>query len=236
MTAVIGLNFKNQALLDQALIHKSYANESPTTIENNERLEFLGDAILNFISGSFLYQAYPDVSEAKLTKLRSKLVDQPHLAILARQLQLNEKIKLGQGERQVNGNEKDSILSDAFEAVIGAYYLDAGIEAVREFVEPLLSQAIAKMAEEQDLGGQLDDLITDAKSRLQEWAQKQHGVLPTYRIVEERGQPHNRTFVVHVLIEGKVWGNGTGSPKRAAEKQAAREAIKQLKQAGLMPT
>lgn len=122
MTAVLGLNFKNTDLLNQALIHRSYASESPLPIEHNERLEFLGDAIINFISGSFLYQVYPKFSEEKLTKLRSKLVDEPHLASLARQLQLNDQIKLGQGERQANGSEKDSILSDAFEAVIGAIF------------------------------------------------------------------------------------------------------------------
>ncbi|WP_159789243.1 ribonuclease III [Sodalinema gerasimenkoae] len=235
MTELSGLTFNNPTLLDQALIHRSYANESSETVENNERLEFLGDAILNFISGSFLYQTYPEFSEAQLTKLRSKLVDEPHLAHLARQLRLNDLIQLGQGERQANGTEKDSILSDAFEAVIGAYFLDAGIEAVREFVEPLLKRAIAQLEENNDLDGQLSNLITDAKSRLQEWGQSQHGVPPTYRLVEEQGKPHNRTFVVQVLIQGKVWGTGTGPRKQKAEKQAAQEALQQLKADGLMP-
>ncbi|USR93050.1 ribonuclease III [Phormidium yuhuli AB48] len=234
MASVMGLTFKNSALLDQAFVHRSYANESPIPIEDNERLEFLGDAVLNFISGSFLYRMYPQFSEEKLTKLRSNLVDEPHLATLARELRLNERLQLGQGEQQGHGSDKDSILSDAFEAVIGAYFLDAGIEAVREFVEPLLSQAIAKMAAQQDLDKHLGDRITDAKSRLQEWMQRHHGKPPTYRLIEERGEPHNRIFVVQVWGQGKLLGTGIGSRKRAAEQEAAQEAIRHLQEAGLM--
>ena len=177
---------------------------------------------------------YPQFSEEKLTKLRSNLVDEPHLATLARELRLNERLQLGQGEQQGHGSDKDSILSDAFEAVIGAYFLDAGIEAVREFVEPLLSQAIAKMAAQQDLDKHLGDRITDAKSRLQEWMQRHHGKPPTYRLIEERGEPHNRIFVVQVWGQGKLLGTGIGSRKRAAEQEAAQEAIRHLQEAGLM--
>lgn len=222
------LYFKDKTLLDQAFIHRSYANESTESLDNNERLEFLGDAVLNFISGSCLYNTYPEFSEAKLSKLRAKLVGQTHLASLARQLHLNEWIKLGQGELKNRGYEKDSLLSGVFEAVIGAYFLDAGIEAVREFVEPLLTDAIADMENDPTLEGQLNDRITDAKTRLQEWVQKNYGVPPQYRVVEERGQPHNRTFVVQVLIQNQAVATGTGLRKREAEQEAAATALSQL--------
>jgi ribonuclease-3 len=223
------LKFENTTLLRQAFVHRSYANESAEPLEDNERLEFLGDAVLNFISGSCLYQKYPQFSEAKLSKLRAKLVGQTHLASLARQLHLNEWIKLGQGERKNRGYDKDSLLSDVFEAVIGAYFLDAGIEAVREFVEPLLTNAIADMEKDTTIEGQLHDRITDAKTRLQEWVQKNDGVPPQYRVIEERGEPHNRTFVVQVLIQNKAAATGTGSRKRDAEQKAAAIALEKLK-------
>lgn len=223
------LQFKDLALLEQAFVHRSYANESVEPLNDNERLEFLGDAVLNFISGSCLYNKYPEFSEAKLSKLRAKLVGQTHLASLARQLHLNEWIKLGQGELKNRGYDKDSLLSDVFEAVIGAYFLDAGIEAVREFVEPLLTDAIADMENDTTVEGQLNDRITDAKTRLQEWVQKNYGVPPQYRVIEERGEPHNRTFVVQVLIQNQVVATGTGSRKRDAEQKAAAIALTQLK-------
>lgn len=222
------IQFKDITLLDQAFIHRSYANEQTEPLEDNERLEFLGDAVLNFISGSCLYQTYPEFSEAKLSKLRAKLVGQTHLASLARQLHLNEWIKLGQGELKNRGYEKDSLLSDVFEAVIGAYFLDAGIEAVRAFVEPLLTDAIAQMQEESGVAEPFNDRITDAKTRLQEWVQSNYGVLPRYRVIEERGQPHNRTFVVQVSIENQAVATGTGLRKREAEQEAAAIALSQL--------
>lgn len=216
--------FQDPRLFQQALIHRSYVNEVPEALESNERLEFLGDAVLNFISGSFLYREKADYSEAKLTKLRSRLVDEPHLAELARSLDLSSQMKLGRGELQNGGQHKDSLLSDTFEAVVGAYYLDSGIDAVREFVEPLLEGAIAKI----EARGELSDRITDAKSRLQEWVQARHSVPPQYATVNEFGPPHQKTFVVEVSIQGQVYGRGQGSRKRDAEQAAARQALQVL--------
>ncbi|WP_017658638.1 ribonuclease III [Baaleninema simplex] len=220
--------FQNSKLLELALTHRSYANESLKSIDHNERLEFLGDSVLNFISASYLYQKKTEFSEAKLTRLRSKLVDEPQLASFARQLELNRHIKLGQGAEKEGGRQNDSLLSDVFEAVVGAYFLDAGIDAVREFVEPFFEAAIETLNTADLLKG---DRLTDAKNRFQEWTLAQFGTPPTYRLIEESGPPHARQFTVEVVVNDTVYGRGRGSRKREAEKRAAEVALKQLDEA-----
>ncbi|MGC9502809.1 ribonuclease III [Baaleninema sp.] len=217
--------FQNPKLLDLALTHRSYANEASGKIDHNERLEFLGDSVLNFISASYLYRKKTEFSEAYLTRLRSKLVDEPQLAVFSRKLELNRHLKLGQGAEKDGGRENDSLLSDAFEAVVGAYFLDAGIDSVREFVEPFFDSAIETFNTADLLEG---TRLTDTKNRFQEWTLSHFGTPPTYRLMEQSGPPHARQFTVEVVVNETVYGRGTGSRKREAEKRAAEAALQAL--------
>lgn len=218
--------FQDDRLLQRAFYHRSYVNEAAQPVESNERLEFLGDAVLNFVSGAFLYREKPEFSEATLTRLRSRLVDEPNLAEFARQFQLGERLQLGRGEMLGGGRNKDSLLSDCFEAVVGAYFLDSGIEAVQQWIEPLLAATIARWDTPDDRG----DRLTDAKTRFQECVQKRlgkQGIVPKYRTVAESGMPHDLTFTVEVWVGDRRYGRGSGSRKREAEQQAARAALQQ---------
>ncbi|MCX7681018.1 MAG: ribonuclease III [Anaerolineae bacterium] len=213
----IGYRFHNPSLLKQALTHSSYTNEHPEdTIGDNQRLEFLGDAVLDFVAGAWVYHRYPQFGEGQMTRLRAALVCSPSLAQLARNIRLGEVLRLGRGEEESGGRDRDTILGDAFEALAGALYLDGGLPAVTSFAEPLiepLAEGILKQ-----------DADVDAKSRLQEWSQAALGVTPRYRIVAEYGPDHARTFVAEVLLGDKVAGQGTGRSKQAAEQAAARAA------------
>ncbi len=210
--------FNDPALLERALTHSSYANEHPEEqAADNERLEFLGDAILDFIAGAWLFERFPEYDEGRLTSIRAALVRVSTLAEFARRVGLPERLRLGKGEVDTGGRERANILGDAFEALLGALYLDQGIEAVRDFVVPLLEQATPEIVQAK--------LDRDAKSHLQEWSQGVLGVTPRYKLVATEGPDHARVFTVEVRLGDRVAGVGRGSSKQMAEQLAAREAL-----------
>ncbi len=215
-------SFCHLALLQQALTHSSYINEHPEVTAHNERLEFLGDAILNFLGGEFLYKRYPDKPEGELTPLRSALVDEKQLAQFAIALNLGVHLRLGKGAEQEGGRQNTNLLSSAFEAVIGAYFLDANsdVSLVREYVQPFFAAVVDELA-----------IVAPAinyKSRLQEWALANGKENPKYRILSQSGPDHARVFVAEVQVQGRSLGHGTGRRKQDAEKEAARDALQRL--------
>jgi ribonuclease-3 len=214
----------NQNLLKQALTHSSYANEISNQ-EDNERLEFLGDAVLGFLVAQMLYKQYPELNEAQLTRIRSMLVDQKQLANLAKELNLGSLLHLGKGAQKDEVRNSSAVLSDTFEAIIGAYFLDAGIIAVQDYLEPIFRK---KATEIMLLNQGKNDNLVNAKNRLQEWAIVNLGENPVYNVLKEVGPPHAKTFVVEVKIKNKVYGVGEGLRKQEAEKQAAIEALENL--------
>ena len=214
----LGLHFSNLSLLTRALTHRSYLNENPKALEDNERLEFLGDAVLDFIVGAWVYSRFPEMPEGELTKMRSALVRNDQLAVFARKLNLGVALRLGHGEFISGGHSRDGLLGSTFEAVIGALYLDAGLGAVEAFVNPMLE------AERESVLTR----IHDPKSLLQEWAQSQKMGAPHYKTVSSSGPDHAREFDVDVEISGKVVGHGHGMSKHAAEHFAAQNALNSL--------
>lgn len=215
-----GLPISNYLLLSRALTHRSYLNEHPEALEDNERLEFLGDAVLDFLVGAWLYNHYPEMSEGELTRLRSALVRTEQLAEFARQIDLGSAMRLGRGERLAGGRERDALLCDTFEALIGSMYLDAGLKTVEMYLESFLAPAAKKTISEQR--------DRDPKSVLQEIVQAKGNHTPLYRTVSASGPDHQKTFEVEVLINGNVYGRGVGHSKQAAAKAAARVAIEKL--------
>jgi ribonuclease-3 len=214
---VLGHRFNNLRLLLRALTHPSYVNEHPEDeAGDNQRLEFLGDAVLDFVAGAWVFRHYPEFAEGRMTRLRAALVRTGTLAQLARQVGIGEALRLGRGEEEAGGRERDANLCDAFEAVTGALYLDGGLAAAEAFFEPLIGPVA-----EVTLAGEAD---WDAKSRFQEWSQAERGVTPRYRIVAETGPDHAKTFVAEVLLRREVAGQGSGRSKQAAEQAAARAA------------
>jgi ribonuclease-3 len=214
------LQFRDQARLRQALTHRSYLNENPGFTQDNERLEFLGDAILDFIVGAWLYEHYPEKSEGDMTRIRSALVRTERLAAFARQVHLGDALFLGRGEENNGGRDRDGLLCGAFEALLGALYLDRGLEAVRHFVQPFLESHIEEVL------FQLERI--DPKSHLQNWAQGQHIGTPKYEIVKAEGPDHRKRFTAEVTINGEVYGRGQGHSKHQAEENAALNALDQL--------
>lgn len=215
-------SFQNQALLHQALTHRSYANEHPNSSEDNERLEFLGDAVLNFLSGEFLYKRYPEKPEGELTALRSALVDETQLAKFADRLGIGQHMRLGKGASREGGQQNPHLLSCAFEAVIGAYFLDTNsdIDAVRRYVIPLFEQAVDQL---------IDALAAvNFKSCFQEWALANFKQNPKYRIVSQSGPDHAKEFTAEVWIGNQKYGQGQGRKKQEAEKDAAKVALQAL--------
>jgi len=216
----IGLTFFNPHLLTRAFTHCSYLNENPTAVEDNERLEFLGDAVLNFLVGAWLYHHFPEFPEGKLTSLRAALVRNEQLAVFARQLSLGGAIMLGRGEVDGKGRERANLLGAVLEALIAALYLDQGFEAVQHFLEPLLEKATNQiLALRHDV---------DPKGHLQEYSQAKGLGTPHYRLVETSGPTHQPTYKVEVLIGDEVCGVGLGVNKQAATKAAADDAILKL--------
>ncbi len=213
----LGLSFSNLALLTRALTHRSYVNEYEA-VEDNERLEFLGDAVLDFIVGAWVYNRFPEMSEGDLTKIRSALVRNDQLAKFARRLELGQALRLGRGEASSGGRHRDNLLGSAFEALIGALYLDAGLKAVDAFVNPILEGARESILNQ----------IQDPKSELQEWTQSQKLGAPHYRVTSTNGPDHAVIFEMVVEIAGVVKGHGAGTSKSAAEHTAARDALKNL--------
>ena len=213
----LNLPFKDHFLLTRALTHRSYLNENKNAIEDNERLEFLGDAVLDFMVAEWLYNHYPEKPEGDLTRLRAALVHTDQLAYFARKIDLGLALRLGKGEIQAGGRERTTLLCDAFEALIGALYLYGGLSSVNAFMVPLLTEVVDFIFQ-----NHMDD---DTKSRLQEWAQGQGFSSPKYILVTEEGPDHNKTFEMEVWIGNKPYGRGIGSNKQSAEKSAAREAL-----------
>ncbi len=216
----IGYSFNDKSLLKLALTHSSYTNDNhEDKHSHNERIEFLGDAVLELSSSDYLYKNYQNKSEGELTRLRASIVCEPTLAICAKDIELNKYILLGKGEEITGGRERDSIVSDAFEAVIGAIYLDGGFAIAKDFVERFVLNDIEHK-----------QLFFDSKTILQEIVQKEFKSKVSYELVGESGPDHNKKFSVNVSLNDKVIGKGTDRTKRKAEQRAAYEAILFLKQ------
>lgn len=215
----IGYEFKDESLLLKALTHSSYANEKHMKkFSDNERLEFLGDAVLELVSSEFLYLNYREMSEGDLTKLRASLVCEPTLAFCTKDLELSRYLRLGKGEEATGGRNRKSILSDALEAVIGALYLDGGMEAAKGFI---LSYILTDIEHKQ--------LFHDSKTILQEVVQADYKQELHYELIAEEGPDHARQFTVEVRMGGQALGQGCGNTKKAAEQEAAYHALIYLK-------
>ena len=212
----IGYHFKNKDYLLQALSHSSFVNERHSSIKSNERLEFLGDAVLSIISAEYLYNLYPDMAEGELSKLRSSLVCTESLSGFAKSIDLGDALLLGKGEVVNGGAERPSILENAFEALIAAIYLDGGMGCAKSFVLGFLSEAIANH----------NIHFKDYKTTLQEIIQQNPDEMVTYVLVGEAGPDHNKTFEVEVHLNSNVIGRGIGKSKKSAEQEAAKEALK----------
>ena len=211
----IGYTFQNRALLKQAVTHSSFANEQKINRQKHyERLEFLGDAVLELVSSDFLFQTHPEMPEGQLTKLRASMVCEPALAYCAKDLTLDGYIQLGKGEEAAGGRYRDSIVSDVMEAVIGAIYLDGGMEPARTYIHRFILSDLENK-----------QLFLDSKTNLQEYMQQNLKKEFHYRLVEESGPEHDKVFLVEVVMEDKVLGRGKGRTKKAAEQQAAYEAL-----------
>lgn len=219
---LIGYKFNNPNLLERALTHSSYNKEKNTKHQDNERLEFLGDAFFDAIVSAELFKMMKGVTEGKLTKTRALVVCENSLAKSARKLGLGQYIYIGHGEEVGGGREKDSILADAMEAVIGAIYLDGGFDPTEKFVLKYFSETIKDAAE--------GKLFSDYKSEVQEFIQKNgRNLAITYNTVKEEGPAHDKTFFVNLYYDGNVLGEGSGKSKKEAEQQAAKAALARLK-------
>ncbi|MCL2840186.1 MAG: ribonuclease III [Defluviitaleaceae bacterium] len=215
----LGYEFKRFNDLRHAITHSSFVHEQKLNQSaSNERLEFLGDAVLELCISDFLYHRYPDMSEGDLTKCRASLVCETSLAGIARNLKLGNFLLLGQGEAQEGGRNKESILADALESILGAIYLDGGIEEVRHVITRLFEPIAEKSIKQ----------VKDHKSTLQEYLQKSSHETATYIIIHEEGPPHKRTFTAQTTHQGKVLGTGSGGSKKAAEQAAAKMALEGL--------
>ena len=216
---IIGYSFKNRSLLSHALTHSSYANEKHwDKTRCNERLEFLGDAVLELVSSNFLFRNYPTMPEGEMTKLRASLVCEPTLAFCAEAISLGNYLLLGKGEDLTGGRKRPSVVSDAMEAVIGAIYLDGGLANAKEFIYRYILNDIEHK-----------QLFYDSKTILQELVQAEYKEGLTYELLKEEGPDHNKTFEVCVKLGGRVIGIGTGRTKKAAEQVAAYHGICLLK-------
>jgi len=217
LEALLGYQFENPQLPLQALTHKSYSNEQSDATQHNERLEFLGDAVLELAVSNWVYQRYPDIPEGGLTRIRSEVVCESGLATVARQLKLGERLRLGKGEEKSGGREKPSLLSDALEALLGAVYCDGGFDAACRVVENIFTEAIETTARSR--------YGTDYKTCLQERLQAGYGRLPEYLLTQVAGPDHERIFSMEVRFDGKLLGAGRGPSKKRAEQQAAAAAL-----------
>lgn len=217
----LGYRFSNPDLLRQALVHRSYLNENPGFgLPDNERLEFLGDVVLSLVVAETLFRRFPDLPEGKLTRLRAWLVRTETLARWARELDLGADLLLSRGEEQTGGRNRPSILASAFEAVLGAVYLDGGLEAVRRVLLPFVERELENLQD--------PDEVLDPKTRLQEVTQARWQVTPSYVTVHQSGPSHRRKFTVEVRLGDRVLATGQGSSKQAAEQEAARAALARL--------
>lgn len=213
----IGVRFHDESVLRQAFTHSSYVNEQRgKRISDNERLEFLGDAVLELTVSQFLYKTFPKMSEGEMTKLRAAIVCEPSLVKFAELLNFGDLVLLGKGEELTGGRQRPALLADVFEAFVGALYLDQGVDAVFSFMEKYVYPRVDK--------GEFAQ-VTDFKSQLQEFVQQDNLGDIQYRIVEEKGPAHNREFVSEVLLNNRSLGIGSGRSKKEAEQQAAARAL-----------
>ncbi len=216
----LGYAFKNPSLLSEALNHSSYANEHRAQgIQSNERLEFLGDSVLGFVTAEFLFELHQDLPEGDLTRQRAALVCEQSLHEVAKELHLGKYLKLGKGEDAGGGRTRASILADATEAVFAAVYLDGGIKAAADLIHRVLLDKEGEHAEE---------LVQDYKTALQELVQRKSGQQLSYRMIGESGPDHNKTFTAEVLLNGEGVGVGSGHSKKEAEQAAAHAAIRKI--------
>jgi len=216
----LSYEYKDLALLDEALRHSSFVNEQPESdLRDNERLEFLGDAVLNLAIGHILMQQNPGLKEGDLSRIRANLVNESQLAQIARDLNIGDHIQLGKGERQSDGHEKNSILANTFEAVIASIYLDGGFDAAHKIIFDLFLPLLDP--------GETFNTNQDFKSQLQERVQTTHKSIPSYTIVAESGPDHDKTFKVRMQIHD-LWTEGTGKSKKMAEQAAAKLALEIL--------
>jgi ribonuclease III len=215
------LPFKNLLLLTRALTHRSYINEHPEALEDNERLEFLGDAVLDFVTGAWLYNHFPEMAEGDLTRMRSALVCTEQLAEFARTLNLGPAMRLGRGEDRAGGRQRDVLLCATFESLVGAFYLQNDIAAIQRFIHPMLEKASEQFLLLPDM--------QDPKSRLQEWSQSLKFGIPQYVTIQTSGPEHERIFEVEVRINNKVYGHGSGQSKQVAARNAALNALENTK-------
>jgi ribonuclease-3 len=218
---ILGITFTDKSLLQRALTHRSYLNENPDyPLSDNERLEFLGDAVLDFLTAKYLYNHFPEMAEGRLTSLRAALVKGETLAHFAATLNLGPYLLLSRGEAESGGRERQAILCATFEALMGAILLDQGLQAVEDFVLRCIEPEISRILDE--------ELYKDAKSTLQELTQGQLQITPIYRTVAERGPDHAKEFTVEVLIGDEVYGRGIGHNKQVAEQAAAQVALQRM--------
>ncbi len=221
LEASLGLVFKDKSLLQRALTHRSYLNENPTLPWlDNERLEFLGDSILGFVTAEYLYHRFPEMKEGDLTSLRAALVRGETLAEYSAQIGLGQHLLISRGEESAGGRSRRALLAGTFEAVVGAIYLDHGLDAARQFILGLVEAKTPEIVQER--------LDRNSKSLLQELSQGRLKLTPVYRTVQTRGPDHAREFTVEVLLGERVYGVGQGRNKQAAEQEAARAALDEL--------
>lgn len=218
----IGYCFRDKTLLGQALTHSSFSNEQKIRkCKDYERLEFLGDAVLELVTSEYLFHRYQEIPEGELTKMRASMVCEPSLAYCARDLELGDYIRLGRGEESTGGRERDSIIADVVEAVIGAIFLDSGLKEARDFINRFVLNDIENK-----------QLFFDSKSSLQELAQGQIKAEVSYLLLDESGPEHNKSFTVEVRLGDEALAQGSGKTKKAAEQQAAYGALLKLRDKG----
>jgi ribonuclease-3 len=218
----LGYCFRTPRLLEAALTHKSYLNEAPDpSRQDNERLEFLGDAVLDLVISELFLSRFPEAPEGDLSKLKAKTVSEAALSHVARRLDLGNSLVLGRGEDLTGGRDKPSLLADALEAVIAAVYLDGGLAAARHVVFTTFADLFDNLSRPE---------VADHKTELQEICQRDFSVLPVYRVLRESGPDHHKQFEVELSIRGEIYGVGTGRSKKEAEQQAARHALDRLRQ------
>jgi ribonuclease III len=214
---LIGIKLKNQKLLDQAFMHRSYLNECDGDCQSNERMEFLGDAVLELISSEYLYKNHPEQTEGEMTNFRSALVQGKNLALVARELDLGRYLYLSHGEENSGGREKNYILANTVEALIGAIFLDQGLESSKKFIDTFIINRLDEIIE--------NKLHIDSKTRFQELVQEKLDVTPTYEVLKESGPDHNKEFEAGAFIDGKLVAKGKGSSKQSAEEKAAQASL-----------
>lgn len=216
-------SFHYPGLLKEALTHKSYVNENPVKgTKDNERLEFLGDAVLDMVISEYLFERLPEAQEGELSKIKSTVVSEPTLAQIAKKINLGEYIFLGKGENLSQGRSKNSLLANTLEAVIAAIYLDGGIQETKKFIHRWFIETIENILTHQ--------LTFDYKTDFQEECQRIFEILPEYRLVKSFGPDHDKSFEIHLVVKGKVFGIGVGKSKKEAEQKAAKEGLNLIKE------